>query len=123
MAYRTGDNMSKVRTFRLVNGDVLIAEDLQTSTEDGVIETLNPAIIFLKTTSEGKTDGVMAPYMPFAKDGRVKVFLAQIASECEPAEKLITEYNRLFGSGLEILTKEEAAQVLKASKQVEEVLQ
>lgn len=115
--------MSKVRTFRLVNGDVLIAEDLQTSTEDGVIETLNPAIIFLKTTSEGKTDGVMAPYMPFAKDGRVKVFLAQIASECEPAEKLITEYNRLFGSGLEILTKEEAAQVLKASKQVEEVLQ
>lgn len=115
--------MSKVRTFRLVNGDVLIAEDLETSTQSGVIETLNPAIIFLKATSDGKTDGVMAPYMPFAADGKVKVYLSQIAAECEPAEKLVNEYSRLFGSGLEILTKEEAAQVLKSSKKVEEVLQ
>lgn len=106
-----------VRTFRLINGDVLIAKEDETAgTTPDYISVVNPAIIFLKSTADGKTDGVMAPYMPFAADGRVKVFWPSIAAECEPAEKLINEYNRLFGSGLEILTKEEAAQILSASK-------
>jgi hypothetical protein len=106
-----------VRTFRLINGDVLIAK--QDDTKDEVVDAIfvsNPAIIFLKNTADGKTDGVMAPYMPFASDGRVTIFKNSIAAECEPAEKLVNEYNRLFGSGLEILTKEEAAQILSAAK-------
>jgi hypothetical protein len=106
-----------VRTFRLINGDVLIAkEDDSKAKTDGALHLTNAAIIFLKSTTDGKTDGVMAPYMPFSIDGRVTVFMNSIAAECEPAEKLINEYNRLFGSGLEILTKEEAAQILSASK-------
>jgi hypothetical protein len=112
----TGEHMN-VRTFRLINGDVLIAkEDDIAEKVDGAIAVVNPAIIFLKNTADGKTDGVMAPYMPFAKDGRVTIFWASIAAECEPAEKLVNEYSRLFGSGLEILTKEEAAQILSAAK-------
>lgn len=106
-----------VRTFRLINGDVLIAKEDDTSAEsETYLSVVNPAIIFLKSTADGKTDGVMSPYMPFAKDGRVKIYWASIAAECEPAEKLVNEYERLFGSGLEILTKEEAAQILSAAK-------
>jgi hypothetical protein len=106
-----------VRTFRTINGDVLIAkEDTTVGAEVDVLHLENPAIIFLKSTADGKTDGVMAPYMPFSKDGRVKLAKSYIAAECDPAEKLVNEYNRLFGSGLEILTKEEAAHILKSSK-------
>lgn len=106
-----------VRTFRTINGDVLIAKEDKTVEEQAdIIHLENPAIIFLKSTADGKTDGVMAPYMPFSKDGRVKLAKTYIAAECEPAEKLVNEYNRLFGAGLEILTKEEAAKILSTSK-------
>ena len=83
-----------VRTFRLINGDVLIAkEDDTAEKKSDYLSVANPAIIFLKSTADGKTDGVMAPYMPFAKDGRVKIFWTSIAAECEPAEKLINNFN------------------------------
>jgi hypothetical protein len=42
--------MSTVRTFRLINGDVLIAETDDTKPEDATsIYVTNPAIIFLKS--------------------------------------------------------------------------
>jgi hypothetical protein len=106
-----------VKTFRTINGDVIIGDQDKTVVDAaGEVSLVNPAIIYLKSTADGKTDGVMAPYMPFAKDGRVKLFTQSLAAECEPAERLVNEYSRLFGSGLEILTKEEAAQILSATK-------
>lgn len=112
----------KVRTFRLVNGDVLIADEYKEEDAEQ-LHFKDAAIIFLKSTNDGKTDGVMAPYMPFAKDGRISVYKHTLAAECEPADKLVDEYKRLFGLGLEILTKEQADSVLKQSKAVEKQLQ
>lgn len=116
--------MSTVRTFRMINGDVLIAEVDDLKEEDvTAIYVNNPAIIFLKNTADGKTDGVMAPYMPFAEDGRVAIMKQSLAAECTPAEKLVQEYKRLFGLGLEILTQAEAAQVLAASEKASQIIQ
>lgn len=94
--------MTKVRAFRLVNGDVVVAEDLRIETTDEEIITHNPAIVFLKQNGE-KTDGVMTPYMPFSEDGRVTIYKRNIAAECVPAPKLAEEYKRLFEHGFEVM--------------------
>jgi hypothetical protein len=49
-------------------------------------------------------DGVglaLMPYMPYT-EGKVKLFSQCVATEGEPSKKMVNEYNRLFGSGIEI---------------------
>jgi len=101
---------TRVRAFRLVNGDVLVAEDLRIETTDEEIITHNPAIVFLKQNGD-KTDGVMTPYMPFSIDGRVTIYKKNIAAECVPAPRLADEYKRLFENGFDVMPPE--AEVVK----------
>ena len=41
------------------------------------------------------------PYMPYT-EGKIKLFSQCIATEGDPSKKMINEYSRLFGSGIEI---------------------
>lgn len=43
------------------------------------------------------------PYMAYAT-GNIKLYKTSIASEAEPDIKMINEYNRIFGSGIQIAT-------------------
>lgn len=102
---------TKIRAFRLVNGDVLVAEDLRIETTDDEVIVQNPAIVFLKQNGD-KTDGVMTPYMPFSEDGRVTLYTRNFAAECVPAPKLQAEYKRLFSDGsFEVMPDDEATAV------------
>jgi len=109
---------TKVRAFRLVNGDVLVAEDLEMGSNENEIVTRNPAIVFLKQNGD-KTDGVMAPYMPFSLDGRVTIFMNNIAAECAPAPKLAEQYKKLFDNGFEVMPDE--AEVVKHTVTEEDI--
>jgi hypothetical protein len=39
--------------------------------------------------------------MPYA-DGKVKLFSQSIATEATPSTNMVNEYNRLFGSGIQV---------------------
>jgi hypothetical protein len=43
----------------------------------------------------------IAPYMPYA-EGKVTIRITAIAAEADADQKLVNEYNRLFGSGIVI---------------------
>jgi hypothetical protein len=43
----------------------------------------------------------IAPYMPYA-EGKISIRTTAIAAEGDPDQKLVNEYNRLFGSGIVI---------------------
>ena len=45
----------------------------------------------------------LAPYMPFA-NGNVKIHKNAIAAECTPDQNMINEYNRIFGSGISVVS-------------------
>jgi hypothetical protein len=89
--------MNNIKVFKLISGEELIAR----VTETGLGYTLdNPATIMMQQTKEGIGMALMA-YMPYA-DGSIELFQACIASEGTPSDKMVNEYNRLFGSGIEI---------------------
>jgi hypothetical protein len=43
----------------------------------------------------------IAPYMPYA-DGNVTLYSNAIAADCKPDVNLVNEYNKIFGSGIQI---------------------
>ena len=89
--------MTEIKVFKLISGEELIGKAEVT----GLGYTLeSPATILMQQTKEGVGLALM-PYMPYA-EGKVKLFSQSIATEATPSDKMINEYSRLFGSGIEI---------------------
>lgn len=89
-----------VVVYKLINGEELIAEKFGAFTDH--FDLKNPAQIVVQRTEKGM--GVaLAPYMAYAT-GNVKLFRVAIASECTPDQNMINEYNRIFGSGIQVVS-------------------
>ena len=93
--------MSKVKVFKLINGEELISEIH--NHYDKHFELKNPANIMLQPTQNGQMGVGIAPYMPYAA-GTVNLYKNAIAAEAEPEQSMINEYNRIFGSGIEVVS-------------------
>ena len=93
--------MNKVKVFKLINGEELISEVF--NTYDQVYELKNPATIMLQPTAGGQMGVGIAPYMPYA-NGNVNLNWTAIAAEATPEQSMINEYNRIFGSGIEVVS-------------------
>lgn len=87
-----------VKVFKMINGEEIIGEMFNAYGDHHEIK--NPAQIMLQRTEQGMGVG-MAPYMPYAT-GNIKLYKNAIASECEPDQNLVNEYNRIFGSGIQV---------------------
>jgi hypothetical protein len=90
--------MEKIKVFKLINGEELIAEI--SNSFDQHFELKAPAQIVMQQTKEG-VGVAMAPYMPYAT-GNIELHKHAIASSGIPDVKMENEYSRLFGSGIQI---------------------
>ena len=89
-----------VKIFKMINGEVMMGDvdDVHVNPEYYMIN--EPASVMLQERDGGVGVGI-APYMPYA-EGNIKIRTTAIAAEGEPDQKLVNEYNRLFGSGIVI---------------------
>ena len=90
--------MNKIKVFKLISGEEIISE-IHNPYSD-YYELKAPATIMIQQTQQGVGVALM-PYMPYST-GNVQLNKNAIASEAEPDIKMVNEYNRLFGSGIEI---------------------
>lgn len=88
-----------VKVFRMINGEEIIAK--VSGETDACYELSSPANIMLQPTESGAMGVGIAPYMPYAS-GDVTLRKNAIASEGNPDVKMENEYNRVFGSGIQI---------------------
>lgn len=93
--------MNKVKVFKMINGEEIISEVF--NHYENHFELKNPANIMLQQTPGGQMGVGIAPYMPYAS-GNVNLYKNAIAAEAEPEQNMINEYNRIFGSGIEIVS-------------------
>lgn len=88
-----------VKVWRLINGDEMIGEVFNQF--DQFIEVKNPAQIMLQRTEQG-VGVALAPTMPYV-EGNYKVMRTAIAIEGEANQQLANEYNRVFGTGIQVV--------------------
>ena len=89
--------MTEIKVFKLISGEELIGK-AEVTGRGYTLEA--PATILMQQTKDGVGLALM-PYMPYT-EGKVTLFSQSIATEGEPSNKMVNEYNRLFGSGIEI---------------------
>jgi hypothetical protein len=90
--------MEKIKVFKLINGEEIIAEIFNHFADHFELKT--PAQIVMQQTKDG-VGVAMAPYMPYAT-GNIELYKHAIASSGIPDVKMENEYSRLFGSGIQI---------------------
>lgn len=88
-----------VKVSKLVTGEDVIA-DVEID-EVGIVLN-NPALIVIQQTQDGRVGASFAPFAPYAKDGKVRIFKNFVMGEIEVDVKIVNEYNRIFGSGIMI---------------------
>jgi hypothetical protein len=89
-----------VKIFKLLTGEEVIGSEESSSSEGIILK--HPAVILMRQTPDGKFSIALAPYMAYAEFGRVFVYKTAVAADCEPDVQMVNEYNRLYGSGIEI---------------------
>jgi hypothetical protein len=88
----------QIVVFKLVSGEEMIGEVFNIFGESYRIK--NPAVIMLQRTDQGVGVALM-PYMPYC-DGDIGFNKSAIVAEGEPSQNMINEYNRIFGSGIQV---------------------
>ena len=86
-----------IRVFKLISGEELISK-CETFNDNYVLDT--PAAIVMQRTEQGVGVG-LAPYMPYSS-GKITLHGSAIAASADVDVKMINEYNRLFGSGIQL---------------------
>ena len=87
-----------VKIFKMINGEVMMGDVTDDNPEYYIVN--EPATVLLQERDGGVGVGI-APYMPYA-EGKIKIRTTALAAEGDPDQKLVNEYNRLFGSGIVI---------------------
>ena len=88
--------MSEVKVFKTINGEEIITEVVDVKETYYVMK--EPATLVLQETETGVKVGLL-PYMPYA-NGNIALYANSVMAEAIPADSLISEYNRVFGSGI-----------------------
>lgn len=84
--------------FKIVSGEEIIGEVFSPFGE--FYEIKNPAVVMLQRTEQGVGVALM-PYMPYC-DGNVNFYRQAIVAVGEPSQNMVNEYNRLYGSGIQV---------------------
>jgi hypothetical protein len=87
-----------IKVFKLINGEEIIAK---TKKSEFGYELSDPAAIVIQQTEKG-VGVALAPYMPYA-ESKITLYESAIGTEGIPNKNLENEYNRIFGSKIELV--------------------
>ena len=89
----------EIVVFKIVSGEEIIGKVFNPLGDSVEIE--DPAVVMLQRTEQGVGIALM-PYMPYC-DGKISFTKNNVVAEGEPSQKMVNEYNRIFGSGIEVV--------------------
>ena len=93
-----------VMAYKMISGEEIVGEIGEQTAE--YIQLINPAAIVFQDDGHGKIGMGLAPFIPYAKrsakGSEVGMMVSAIAFMMEVDVKLENEYNRIFGSGIQI---------------------
>lgn len=104
--------MNKIKIFKLISGEEIIGELF--NPYDKHYEVKNPAVIVMQQSERGVGIALM-PFMPYSEGHTTNIMRHAILVEAEPSQNMVNEYNRIYGSGIEIASASALAGLQVAS--------
>jgi hypothetical protein len=99
-----------VRILKLISGEELICDVTIDEGESALMSIKEVAQVAMRSNEEGKVQVGMAPFMPYAEEP-MTINVNSIALSAEPSRELLNEYNKIFGSGIQLATPNEIASI------------
>lgn len=88
-----------IKILQLVTAQEIIGEVTE---QDNSYTVKDPATIHLVPQGQGSSFGVgLIPFMPYV-DGKITVNKDKVVVEAEPTVEMRNNYNKMFGSGIQI---------------------
>jgi hypothetical protein len=87
---------------KMITGEEVIAET--EASPQGYLELTNAMSLIGRPDETGNVRMAMVPYAQFATSKKVRVYPHAIMADYEPALEILNQYNRLFGTGIQIAT-------------------
>ena len=84
--------------FKIVSGEEIIGELFNTYADDYQIKTA--AVVMMQQTAQGVGIALM-PFMPYT-EGDIMLNKSNVTATAVPSQNMINEYNRLYGSGIQV---------------------
>jgi hypothetical protein len=97
-----------IKGFRLVTGEVILAQEV--SRGDCYTEVKSAAQLVTTEIEPGRHGVALQPFVPFAK-GNIKILDYSVNAEFEIDQQVENEYNRIFGSGIQIVGADALAKI------------
>lgn len=93
--------MSNVKCYQLMSGQDIMGD---VSDNGDTITIRQPAAIHMvpSQTQQGQFGIALMPYAPYAEFNKITLNKHAITAEFDPAVDLLNNYNKLFGSGIQI---------------------
>jgi len=86
-----------VKGFRLVTGEIVLAEQVADNNDSIVIKSA--AQMITQEVEPGRMGVGLQPFVPFA-DGNITIFKYSINATFDVDQQVENEYNRIFGAGI-----------------------
>lgn len=90
--------LGSVYIFKIVSGEEIIGELVTEHATEYAVKSA--AVIIMQQTQQGVGVALM-PFMPYS-EGPVHLNKFAVSTHAEPSQNMINEYNRLFGTGIQI---------------------
>ena len=93
--------MDKIVCLKLLSGEEVIGKFFD---KNGVATTLKDvaSIVMMPGASHGQVGLGLMPFLPYAEDAKFGFAREHIMVEFEPGVDMLNNYNRMFGSGIQI---------------------
>ena len=92
--------MSEIKILRLVNGDDIIAE---VEAKDVLYKISKPARLMMFLSDNGEMGMDLVPWVPYSDQQNFSINDCHVMISIEPSTELRNEYNKEYGSGIEIV--------------------
>ena len=93
--------LSGIKIIRLINGEEIIGSMTQTG---DTVTVSDPVTIQMVPNGEGQMGLAMIPFAPYAEEDEFVFSWDHIVTAYTPSKDLYNQYNRKFGSGLQLAT-------------------
>lgn len=92
--------MSNLQCLKLITGEEIIGD--VTKLTDGSIKVKDAAAIVMMPGSSNKVNLGLVPFLPYSEDDTFMLAMEHVIVVHKPSTELINNYNRIFGSGIQI---------------------
>lgn len=93
-----------VNGYQLLSGETIIGIEEESSLLGLTYILLkNPVQILLQQVDNDRMGMSFSQYLPYTEKDSVRVYKSAIVAEFTPSLKIENEYNRVFGSGIQIV--------------------